>query len=161
MVGALVVYMPTTAALGALVPQPALLALAVAGLAACLTWYLTGRRHFRGARAEHQANREWAFRGPLGQAYFGSLMGAGVLTQMTTPLVYASIFVAWSQGLVWALVAAVGFGIGRSAPAIAGAALARRPYDPHSVFLRLAMPVRGARVVGAALASVCLLQVLL
>jgi hypothetical protein len=74
-------------------------------------------------------------------------MGVGLLTQMTTPLVYASVLVAVAQGLTWAVVAGAAFGLGRSAPAFAAPWLGARVL-PGMVFEYMVRQARKARYAG-------------
>lgn len=133
---------------------------AATALASCLSWYIIRRPRFRWSRQDNQANRALAYSGALGQLYFGTLMGVGILTQMSTPLVYASLLGAASEGVAWALVAGVGFGLGRSMPAVAGAAVGEYASNPHSLYLALTRPRRTARTIGAGLAALCLFTIL-
>ena len=99
-----------------------------------LCWHATrGWPAFLARRFENQANRSWAQSGALGQVYFGLLMGVGVLTQVATPLLYVGLAVAGTVGVGWAISCGVGFGLGRSVPAVAGAAMGMKR-SPAEVF---------------------------
>jgi hypothetical protein len=56
----------------------------------------------------------------FGRVYFGGLLGLGVVTYMTTPLVYAMVLYASALHLPIAVLAGVGFGLGRSRPLLTG-----------------------------------------
>ena len=119
---------------GSMLGRPsALLLLAVAALAWACLWYLRGRYRLPGGREAVQANRDLAIRGPAGMLYFGALLGVGLLTEMSTPLVYAGAALSLSQGLGWGALYGVGFGLGRSAPALAAALIPRRDVNPAAI----------------------------
>lgn len=86
-----------------------------------IMWHAFGYSTFPGDRHGWQAHRERALLTRSGRLYFGMLLGLGVFTRMTTPLVYALILaVATSAPAALAVVAGVGFGFGRSIPAFVG-----------------------------------------
>jgi hypothetical protein len=135
--GAVVAAVATYGAFGgigsALGRPSLLLLLAVAALAWASLWYLRGRYRLPGGREALQANRNLAARGPAGMLYFGGLLGVGLLTEMSTPLVYAGAALSLSQGLWWGALYGVGFGLGRSAPALAAALIPRRDISPAAI----------------------------
>jgi len=94
---------------------------AIAWIAFCLCWYAFGFTKVPLGRESIQANRQWANKGPRGVFYFGALLGIGLLTQMTSPLVLGGALVAASSGVWWAVLYGAGFGAGRSLPALSGA----------------------------------------
>lgn len=105
---------------------------ALALLALSLLWYARRAQLFPGSRGGRQANRELA-RSKPGLVYFGALLGVGLFTQMSTPLVYAGAAASLSQGTTWGALFGFGFGLGRSAPALAGPFLATRDLTPATV----------------------------
>jgi hypothetical protein len=98
-----------------------------------LAWHLVGRPGFRWRHLGIQANRSWVQRGPLGLVYFGALLGAGVITEMSTPLAYAWIAAAGANGVSWGVIAGLGAGLGRATPAFAGAARLAGAMSPGSI----------------------------
>jgi cytochrome c biogenesis protein CcdA len=143
------------------VPEQVRVGVAVAVLAVSLLWHAAGSSHMKFAQHSRQSNRGWAFNRRRGRLYFGALMGIGIATHMTTPLVYASILLAASKGPSWALTAGVGFGLGRSVPAIAAVFLGRRVRTPATVAITLLGHEPAARVLGAGIALVGLVSALL
>lgn len=105
-----------------------------------LVWHLRGRDGFPLDRSGVQANRAWAMSTRGGRVYFGYLLGLGVVTHLTTPLVYALLALAAASGWQIALALGVGFGLGRSLLAIAGALLVERAGDPGEVSTRIITP---------------------
>lgn len=74
------------------------------GLAAVGIGWHAKRSHWEPwARSGIQARRSIARRGGMGIFYFGSLLGVGVLTEMTTPLVVAGFLMAGVSTLPHAL----------------------------------------------------------
>jgi hypothetical protein len=103
-------------------------------------------------RSGVQANRAWAMSTRGGRVYFGYLLGLGVVTHMTTPLVYALLALSAAGGWQAGLALGLGFGLGRSLLAIAGAVLVDRGGDPGEVSTRIITPGaldRWAGVAGA------------
>lgn len=125
-----------------------MLAAVLAALA--LVWHLTGRTGFAFDRSGVQANRGWAMSTRGGRVYFGYLLGLGVVTHLTTPLVYALLALAAAGGGQVAITLGVGFGLGRSLLAIAGAVLVDRMGDPGDVSTRIITAGMLDRWVGAA-----------
>jgi hypothetical protein len=83
--------------------------------------------------------------------YFGFLLGLGVLTRLTTPLVYALLLVVAASGSAsLAVGAGLGFALGRSIPALAGIAA-----TPNATAVSHWILVRGRvdRLVGVATGS--------
>lgn len=106
--------------------------IAVAWLLGTVIWYLTGSRRVPFGRASVQARRDLALRSAPGLVYFGALLGVGLLTQMSTPLVYGGALLALASGPMVGLAYGAAFGVGRSLPAWGGAILAGR-WDPSTV----------------------------
>jgi hypothetical protein len=124
-------------------------ALAAAALAVfALAWHLRGGGGFPFDRSGVQANREWATSTRLGRVYFGYLLGLGVITHLTTPLVYALLALSAATGWQVALALGAGFGLGRSLLAVAGAVLVERGGDPGDVSTRIITPGALDRWVG-------------
>lgn len=138
--------------LGALVPATATLAAAVIAATYSLWWHASDKPTFRGSRSGWQADREIAMRTRLGRVYFGGLLGFGIATYMSTPLVYTLSFYAAATHLPNALVAGVGFGLGRSRP-IATGLRARGGLSPAVIANRFAHPVGSDRVLGCFIAA--------
>lgn len=135
-----------------------------AGIAAALAayglaWSAAGARRFPASRAGWQANRRIAMEARLGRVYFGAILGLGVWTQMTTPLVYALVAYATAVRLPVALLAGVGFGLGRSRPLVTGLR-ARGGLTPAAVAARFTNPSKCDRLVGCAVAAAMLATVL-
>lgn len=101
----------------------------VAGYLYGLWWHVRGRVVVPFGRASVQANRDLV-RGTPGLVYFGALLGNGLLTEMSSPLVWAGAGLALVAGPLAALGYGVGFGLGRSATALAGI-----PLGPHTTDL--------------------------
>lgn len=55
------------------------------------------------------------------------------MTEISTPLVYAWLTLSAAQGLAWALIAGLGFGLGRSMPSALGALGVGRGLRPEQV----------------------------
>jgi cytochrome c biogenesis protein CcdA len=134
------------AAVGAILPRAASVAIAAAIGSCCLSWHVLGRPRFRFRRLGVQFNRAWVQRGPLGPVYFGALLGLGIVTELSTPLVYANLALAAANGVGWAIAAGAGFGLGRSVPPILGALGVGRATDPgripHLIYFELRRPAR-------------------
>ena len=105
--------------------------------ALALVWHLRGHAGFPLDRSGVQANRAWAMSTRLGRVYFGYLLGLGVITHLTTPLVYALLALSAAAGWQVGLALGIGFGLGRSLLAIAGAALVDRGGDPGELSTRI------------------------
>lgn len=129
-----------SATLGFMLPQAVLYVAAGTLSVVAAAWHISGLRTFPGGRHDRHANRAWAHSGRVGQLYFGALMGAGLFTQMSTPLIYPTLLLSAAGSWKWVLAAGVGFGLGRSGPAVAGALLAERHLNAHSVFLAMTRP---------------------
>lgn len=147
----------TIGTLGSLIHQsPVRHALAFAVLIASFLWYTCGARSFPGSREGRQANRELA-RSKLGVIYFGVLLGFGLATQVSTPLFYAGTMAALAEGSLWGALYGLGFGLGRSAPALTGVLLAERGLRPiviaHAVSTRFQ---RASRIVGVVISVTAL-----
>ena len=117
--------------------------------ALALVWHLSGGTGFPFDRSGVQANREWAMATRVGRVYFGYLLGVGVITHLTTPLVYALLALSAAAGWQAALALGIGFGLGRSLLAVAGAVLVDRGGDPGEISTRIITPGAVDRWVGA------------
>jgi hypothetical protein len=93
-------------------------------------WHLLHRKSFRFNRAGIQTNRVLAKRGSAGMLYFGAILGVGILTEMTTPLVFLGPALAVASGFAAALPFALGFAVGRSSPVVWSVASRRRITPP-------------------------------
>ena len=113
-----------------------------------LIWHLSGRTGFPFDRSGVQANRAWATSMRVGRFYFGYLLGLGVITHLTTPLVYVLLALSAAAGWHVALALGVGFGLGRSLVAGAGAVLVDRGGDPDEISARIITPGAVDRWVG-------------
>jgi len=138
-----------------------LAALAYAGAAA---WYATGRRVVPFGRVAVQTSRTASYRGRGGIAYIGIVLGAGLLTEMSTPLVWCGALAAVAMGLPWAAAFGGVFAIGRSIPLLV-AASRPRPLSPAIVLdfmiRRLPGVFRWPGFLTAAAGSVVTLRLLL
>jgi hypothetical protein len=103
-------------AIGNLVFRWPLLLVALYLLVASTWWHLRRRGDVPAGRGGIQARRNWATQGRRGLAYFGAVLSVGVLTEMTTPLVYAGLAMAGGSGWLGAAGYGVGFALGRSVP---------------------------------------------
>ncbi len=141
-----------------MLPNMVSTALAVAALTAAGLWHGLGRRSFPGDRHALQANRRLASRGPVGLIYFGGLLSVGLLTEMTTPLVYGGVsFCLWAGPTVGALYGG-GFALGRAVPAMIG--VCQRAACPATAAAYPAVAFqRSARVVGIVVPSILLLVI--
>jgi hypothetical protein len=143
-----------------------LLPVAAGCFALCLIWHVRSRSSISFGRRSIQANRALV-RGTRGLAYFGALVGIGLLTEVATPLVLAGAFYALAAGLPAGVLYGAGFGLGRSGPALAAVFVARREISHHKVaeliVFRLRQPLRYvallAALAGAGLAAASALQV--
>ena len=136
--------------------HPAYIVAAVVYLMWTATWYLRQLVRVPLGRDSRQSNRHFASRGVLGQIYFGGVLGVGLLTQMSTPLVYAGALLSLANGPMWGGVYGVGFGLGRSVTPWIGA-MKGEFEAPHrvSMFLiegRSRMRWPGVAVVGLSMA---------
>jgi hypothetical protein len=86
-------------------------------------WHVRGRDTFRGDNQRRQARRDLAVRPPFGLVYFGALLGFGLVTAMSTPLVYAGAAFAFGIGGLPGACYGFGFALGRSVPGLAGVIL--------------------------------------
>ena len=115
-------------------------------------WYLSQRRVYAFTLRGRQARRKRAQRGIFGVAYFGALLGVGLLTEISTPLVLCGLASCVLEGPLYGLIYGAGFAFGRSAPAFAGAA-SRRELEPSRVVERLYYAHVGARIAAGLLAT--------
>lgn len=100
--------------------------LAIVFLAQAIAFHASGKRSFLGDRDGRQANRGWAYSRPTGVLYFGALLGVGLLTRMSSPLVHFGAALSLVSGPIGGLGYGIGFGVGRSIPAMAGALIGTR-----------------------------------
>jgi hypothetical protein len=117
------------------------LPVALAAFLFCLWWYARNSYRVPFGRSSVQANKSLV-RGWLGIVYFGALLGVGLLTEMSTPLVWAGAIYSVVTGPAAAAAYGLGFGVGRSSPAIAGAFLGPGVRDPHRVGLFVVSDLR-------------------
>jgi len=75
--------------------------------------------------------------------YFGALLGVGVLTEMSTPLVWAGVVYSAAAGLPWAIMYGLGFGLGRSMPALAAVPVYGRDINYGDVAALVVGSLRG------------------
>lgn len=101
--------------------------------ALCLYWHLNPKTRFRFNRQSVQANKDLARRTRWGALYFGGLLGTGVMTEMSTPLVWAGILLGATSGIVLAIAYAAGFALGRTSPALAATAGIGRRVGPSMI----------------------------
>ncbi len=141
----------------AVLPPVLRVGVASAVTAYALAWHARGARTFGGSRSGRQANRRWAQQTRFGRFYFGAVLGFGVLTYMTTPLVYAGWLYAAAVGLPASLLAGVGFGLGRSRPIATGLA-ARGRMSPAGAADFFSGLTRHHRIMGCGLAVVILVS---
>jgi hypothetical protein len=143
-VGALVAAVSVVAVFGAVgqfLPSRECAALALLAYLAALWWHLLKRWRFPGDRRGVQANRHLV-QGMPGRLYFGALLGAGILTEMSTPLVWSGMFFGLAGGALVAACYGLGFGLGRSAPSLAAVPLYRHDVDYGAVASRVAVSMR-------------------
>jgi hypothetical protein len=89
-------------------------------------WYLRGGGHVPFGRPGVQAKRALVTRGYIGLSLFGAILGVGLLTEMSTPLVQAGCGLALAQQPLFGLCYGMGFGLGRSTGPWIGALAPRR-----------------------------------
>lgn len=120
------------------------------GITACW-WHARGRRSFKLDRRSIQASRALASLGWVGMAYFGSILGATLFTEMTTPTVQVLAALSVVAGLKFGIVAGIGLGLARSFDPWRGAFASGR--DPATVVKMYISRPRSAgfKVVGIAL----------
>ena len=106
-----------------------------------------------GEPKDDRAPEGWRI-GLAGRAYFGALLGTGILTEMSTPLVWSGLIYSVAAGLPAAALYGMGFGFGRSAPALAAIPAHKRPVDygavAVSVLWVIRRPLRYVGIVAAA-----------
>jgi len=120
------------------------------GFTYCAYWHARSRYRFPLQRRGIQANKALV-RGKPGLLYFGALLGTGVITEMATPLVWTGALFAASSGISAAAGYGIGFGLGRSAPALAAIALGPLLTDYGSLAAFIVVETRQRlRVVGFA-----------
>jgi hypothetical protein len=119
------------------------LSLAVHAAGMSFTWF---------AQQGRQSVRSLANAGRLGRLYFGAVLGVGIATHMTTPLVWASLFVASVEGVWWAAAAGIGFGLARALPALAGGVFGGDRWLPGAVTRLILSFDTSARIAGVAIA---------
>lgn len=108
-------------------------------------------------RRDFQANRSTVDSGRAGLAYFGAVLGPGLLTTLGTPLVLAGAALSLMIGPIMGLVYGFGFGIGRVLPTMVAAFRREDPRSPHAVALAFLTPTRVSRAGGSVAAVATLL----
>src|SRR5262249_16830988 len=108
-------------AVGQFLPSRECAILALVAYIAAWRWHLSNRWRFPGDRRGVQANKHLV-RGIGGRLYFGALLGAGIVTEMSTPLVSTGIFYGLAGGALVVVCYGFGFGLGPCAPGLAGVA---------------------------------------
>lgn len=125
-------------AVGQLPPRPAVFVGGGVVASYALLWHLLRQPSFVGNRDGRQADKERA-RSPLtGRFYFGTALGIGIITYMTTPLVYGLLFIDAAVPIGVACLVGAAFGMGRSVPAFAGYATRMSPGEIGAFFGRRA-----------------------
>ncbi len=147
--------MSVAAACGVLVPRVVTAAVLTAVAIVGVAWHWSGRRNFRLDRMGRQANPSKARNGLWGGFSFGTVLGLGVLTRMASPLVMALILTAAALPLGLAEAIGLGFGLGRSVVAAAGAAIGGR-LTPESVVTAIVVPQRSDRVIASTAGVICI-----
>lgn len=142
-------------AIGVLLPTAIRIGLATGTVVFALAWHARGARTFIGSRSGRQASRRVAQQARFGRVYFGAVLGFGVLTYMTTPLVYAGWLYGAEVGLPLSLLIGAGFGLGRSRPLATGL-VARGGLTPVGAAELFADLRAHHRLIGCALAGVTL-----
>jgi hypothetical protein len=104
-------------------------------------WHVSGLVGFPGDRRGIQANKHLVG-GLTGRAYFGALLGIGILTEMSTPLVWTGVIYSMAAGIPAAPLYGMGFGLGRSAPAVAAIPAHKRPVDYGAIAVSVAWALR-------------------
>lgn len=142
---------------GGLLPHEALVTAAACIVVAGAIWHLRGQLRFPGDRQGRQANRERALLTGSGRVYFGFLLGLGVFTHMTTPFVYVMLVVIAAAGRVpIAFAAGIGFGVGRSAPALGGLLMRAKSWNPGRASCTIVAQSRLDRIGGLAAGGLAL-----
>lgn len=120
------------------------------------TWHARGDQRFIFDRHLVQASRSLASLGWVGMAYFGWILGASLLTEMTTPVVAVLAALGTVAGVKFGLAAGLGLGLARSVEPWRGVYGVNR--DPATIMSRYAAPRRGAafKLTGIALSFVVL-----
>jgi hypothetical protein len=112
--------------------RPILLPVAAIGFGLSLLWHGRHSGLIPFARRSVEANKNLV-RGLPGLLYFGALLGVGVITEMSTPLVWAGAVYSAAIGLPGAVFYGLGFGLGRSTPALVSAVRYRKDIDYAAV----------------------------
>jgi hypothetical protein len=148
--------------MGEWLPHAPVRAAAASVVLLSILWHAVGHFRFPGDRHGLQANRDRALMTRTGRLYFGFLLGLGVLTRLTTPLVYALLLVvAASRSASLALAAGLGFGLGRTIPAFVGVAVVGASRDVFAASHRILMQGRLDRLAGVATGSALALLLIL
>jgi hypothetical protein len=137
---------------GGMLPTGVLDLAAVSVAAYAFVWHARDARAFRGSLSGIQANRRLATQTRAGRLYFGFLLGFGLATYMTTPLVYSLALYVAALGMPAGLVAGAGFGLGRSRPIVTGLR-ARGRLTPAAVAAQFACLTGADRVIGCAIGA--------
>lgn len=91
--------------------------------------------------------------------YFGAILGVGLVTDMSTPLVYGGAALSLGIGPGAAVVYGLGFGLGRSVPGWIAVVVGAN-VSPSDVAVGMISAVHKFRWPGAAIAAMCLYFVL-
>lgn len=148
------------AAAGYLIPPAVAAWAAIAAAGYSLVWHASGARRFPGSHPGWQVDRQIATQTRLGRVYFGGSLGFGIVTQMSTPLVYVVALYAIAVHLPLALLAGAGFGLGRSRPILTGLRAGDR-VTPLAVMMRFARSTRADRILGCGVASALIASLVL
>jgi hypothetical protein len=124
-----------------LLAKRVLLPVAILGFGLSLAWHIEHSGLVPFGRRSIEANGRLV-RGRPGLIYFGALLGVGILTEMSTPLVWAGVVYSAAAGLPWAVMYGLGFGLGRSMPALAAVPVYGRDIDYGDVAALVAGSLR-------------------
>ena len=108
-------------------------------------WYISQRRVHTFALPGRQAVRKLAQRGVAGVFYFGAILGVGLVTEMSTPLVLCGVLSCVLAGPAYGVVYGLGFALGRSSPAFHGA-IVKSAFSPGEIVERLYFSKVGQRI---------------
>jgi hypothetical protein len=125
---------------------PLFLVLTVALVLRSIFWHIRPLKRFRWSRFQHQASRPLSELGIPGLVYFGAILGVGIATEMSTPLVQAGAMGAIWGGAIWGAVYGACFGIGRSSPLWSAALSRDKSRSPASIIEHYVGPLRRHRM---------------
>jgi hypothetical protein len=120
-----------------------------------LAWYARGHYPIPWGRAGVQANRDLASRRRAGLLYFGGVLGPGILTVMSTPLVWVGVAFCLAGGVVWGVLYGMSFGFGRSVLGLVVASIKGRDLDAGQLTDHVLGMKSRVRWVGLATAVAC------